>query len=388
MPWQLVVKNVLRHPLRSLLTIGSLAVAVFLLATLHSVLRALDATIEAAGDDRVITQSSVSLFVNLPVSYQPKIAAIDGVQSICKWLWFGGYYQDPDNFFAQFGTDPDTLLEVYPEVQITEGSIADFQAQRTGCIVGRGLVSEFEWKIGQRVPITGNIFTRPGAEAFEFDIVGVYESSSRAFDERTLFFDFEYIDQMLEQGTAFGPTGTSTYSIKLAPGADSTTVAANIDALFENGPQKTDTVPESVFNGQFVSMWGNVPLFVSTIGLGVLLAVLLAVLNTMLLAARQQTRDIGVLKALGFTDGVAGRLLLGQSVFLAAAGGALGLALATGMASMNGGMLQSFLPGFALRRDTVLYALALTLAVGVLAGLVPARRAFRLKPVEALRSEG
>lgn len=388
MPWKLVSKNILRHPLRSILTIGSLATAVFLLATLHGVVRALDATIDAAGKNRVISQSAVSLFVNLPTSYQQKMARVDGVESICKWLWFGGYYQEPENFFAQFATDPETILEVYPEVDIVQGSLEAFQAQRTGCIVGVGLLEEFDWELGQRIPIKGQIFTRPGQAAFDFDIVAVYDSKSKAFDKRTLFFQFEYLDEMLEQGTALGPRGTSTYSIKLAPGADVTTVTANIDALFENGPQKTDTVPESVFNSQFVSMWGNVPFFVSTIGIGVLLAVLLAVLNTMLLAARQQTRDIGVLKALGFSDGVSARVLLGQSIFLSLVGGACGLLLAAALATQNDGMLQSFLPGFAMRRETVWMAAALSLGIGLLAGIVPSLRAYKLKPVEALRSEG
>ena len=387
-PWRVVTRNLSRHPLRSILTIGSLAIAVFLLATLHSVVRALDAQIEAAEDDRIITQSAVSLFVNLPTSYQPKIAAVEGVEHICKWLWFGGYYQVPENFFGQFATDPETLPKVYPEIELVEGSYADFVGRRTACIIGLRLANDFGWKVGDRVPITGTIFRRTDGGAFEFDVAGIYDSEQEAIDKRTLFFHFTYLDEMLEQEAASGPRGTSMYSIKLAPGADVTTVTASVDALFENGPQKTDTVPESVFNSQFVSMWGNVPLFVSTIGLGVLLAVLLAVLNTMLLAARQQTHDIGVLKALGFTDATTAGVLLGQSVFLALVGGGIGLALATALSTLAKGTMQTFLPGFGLRAETVQIGVVLTVAVGLLAGVVPALRAFGLRPVEALRSEG
>jgi len=388
MPLRVVWKNLLRHPLRTLLTAGSLAVAVFLLSTLHAFLNALDAGIEDSKDDRAIVQSAVSLFVGLPLSYQSKIEAVDGVETSCKWQWFGGYYRDERNFFSQFAVDENTLCTVYPEIEIVKGSLEDFKEQRTACLIARGLSDAFGWEVGDRVPITSNIFVRRDGSAWQFDVAAIYEPARNTIDNRTLFFHFDLLDEALESGLATGPRGTSTYSLEIADDADPTRVMAAVDTLFENGPSKTDTVPQAVFNAQFTSMWGNVPQFVSAIGLGVFAAVLLACVNTMLLAARQQTHDIGIMKALGFTNGAMSGVLFLQSIGLAVFGGGLGLAGSVLMPRLvKGSNMESFFPGIGIDANTLALAIGATAIVGVLAGAFPAWRAGRLSPVEALRSE-
>lgn len=388
MPLRVVWKNLTRHPLRTLLTAGSLAVAIFLLSTLHAFLNALDAGISDSRDDRAIVQSAVSLFVGLPLSYQSKIESVPGVETSCKWQWFGGYYQDEANFFSQFGVDQDTLCTVYPEIEVVAGSLDEFQSRRTACMVAEGLCDAFQWKLGDRVPITSNIFVRGDRSAWEFDIAAIYRPARNTIDNRTLFFHFDLLDEALDSGLATGPRGTSTYSLELEPGADPARVMASVDALFENGPSKTDTVPQAVFNAQFTSMWGNVPQFVSAIGLGVFAAVLLACINTMLLAARQQTHDIGIMKALGFTNGAMSGVLFLQSIGLAALGGGLGLSVSLLMPRLvKGSQMESFFPGVGIDSTTLALAIGATALVGVLAGAVPAWRAGRLSPVAALRSE-
>lgn len=388
MPLRVVWKNLLRHPLRSVLTAASLAVAIFLLATLHAVLATLDASVEDARDDRLITQSAVSLFVNLPVSYETKIRAVPGVETTCRWNWFGGYYQSERNFFGQFGTDPQTLIEVYPQIRIVEGSIEDFQSRRTGCVIGRGLAQKYGWKLGDRVPILSNIYRKNDGSAWEFDVTAIYEPGDTTIDNVTLFFHYDYVEEALRTGAASGPTGTSTFSIKLEPGADPVAVMSAVDALFENGPQRTDTVPQSVFNKQFVSMWGNVPQFVTSIGLAVFVAVLLACVNTMLMAARQQTHDVGIMKALGFSDGSMSGVLFLQSLALCGLGGGLGLLGASALPALFAGTnYETFFPGVGLHPETLALGLGATLLCGLLAGALPALRARRLSPVAALRTE-
>ena len=161
MPWRLLVRNIAGHPIRSLLTIGSVAVAVFLICMLHAVTSGLTRTLESAASNRLLVQSAVSLFVDLPLSYQQKMASVPGIEAICKWQWFGGRYErDKGGYFAQFGIDPDVFLESYPEISIAEGSYDDFAKRRTACVVGKSLAEQYDWKLGETVPMMGTIFTR------------------------------------------------------------------------------------------------------------------------------------------------------------------------------------------------------------------------------------
>jgi len=385
-PFRVVVRNLVRHPVRSLFTAGSMTVAVFLMVFLRTVVASLDAGVDQSQSNRLIVQSAVSLFVNLPSTYAPKIQSVPGVVETNKWVWFGAYYQDPSNFFAQFAVDEETLLDVYPEIAIVDGSHDEFLAQKTNCLVGKALADLFEWKVGDTIPLISQIFPKSSGDAWEFTIAGIYEPSRATVDPRTLFFHFDYLDETLEAGGAMGQRGTSTYTLLLQPGANPTQVMADVDALYENGPQRVQTTTESEFNRQFVSMYGNVPMFVNSIGGGVLLAVLLACVNSMLMAARQQTRDVGVMKAMGFSDAVMAGTMLSQSLVICIGGGLVGILLAVGLVSAMGPMMGSFLPGFGVHPSALTFGVILSVAVGLLAGVLPAIRSNRLRPVEALRS--
>lgn len=384
MPWHLVARNLLAHPLRTLLTVCSLVIAVFLICTLRSLVISLTAGIESASSSRLVVQSAVSLFVDLPLAYQGKIAQVPGVQQTLKFQWFGGYFQDPSNFFAQFGVDADRFFECYPEVELIEGDAQAFAARRSGCIIGEELSLKFGWKLGDRVPVTPTIFQRADGGAWEFDVVGIYRARASNVDGATLFFQHDYLREALEQGAASGPAGVGVFMVTLAPGADLVAVSRSIDALFENGPQAVQTTTEAEFQRQFVTMLGGVPTLLGSIGGGVLFAIMLAVLNTMLLAGRERTRDVGIMKALGFSDGVAFALLMCESLLLCGLGGVVGVALARLSAPLfKGGMT----PAYAVTDETIALGLGLALLLGVIAGAAPAWRASQLRVIQALRPE-
>ncbi len=388
MPWPLVWRYLLSHPLRSALTMASIVVATFLLCVLRSVIGALDAGIDAAAANRLIVQSAVSLFVELPHAYQPKIEAVEGIATSCKLSWFGGRYAtDEDSFFAQFAVDPERLLDLYPELEIVDGTAQDFIARRNGCLVGRVLAEEFRWKVGDTVPIQGTIFARSDGTAWEFEVQALYDAPVGAVDQRTLYFHHEYLDQALELEAAEGPDGVGVYAVRVETGSDPVTVMAEIDALFENGPQVVQTTTEREFNRQFVSMFGSVPTLLNSIGMGVLFAILLAAVNTMVMAGRERTRDLGVLKALGFGDGTVFALLLAESVFLCLVAGALGVGLAVMSESGMPAMLTMMFPGYAVSSEVRILGLVVAALLGIVAGVVPAWHAMRLRPVAALRAE-
>ncbi|MCB9879599.1 MAG: ABC transporter permease [Planctomycetes bacterium] len=389
MPWKLLLRNVLGHPVRSLLTVGAVTVAVFLICMLQAVTSGLSRTLDASAANRLLVQSAVSLFVDLPLAYQQKLAAVPGVEATCKWQWFGGRYeQDKGGFFAQFGIDPQTFAPSYPEMTVVAGDYAQFAATRTSCIVGEQLADKYGWKLGQTVPLGGTIFTRTDGRPWEFTIAAIYHSNSPAFDEQSLFFHFDYLHESLEQGGARGPQGVGVYMLRLAPGTDPLDVQRSVDAMFENGPQRVQTTTEAEFNRQFISMLGDVPALLRLIGGAVLFAIFFAVLNTMLLAGRERTRDLGILKALGFANGVAAWLLIGESLLLCLTGAALALGLAGALEQPFAAATATFIPGFGFDRNTLLLGGGIALVTGVVSGLLPGLRAARLGVTEALQELG
>lgn len=383
-PFRLVVKNLVKHPLRSALTVLSLMVAVFLLSTLRTFVVSLNAGVEQAKTNRLMVQSAVSLFVYLPDTYKAKLREVEGVEEIVRWNWFGGYYQDESNFFGQFGTDPAALLEVYDEIEVIEGSAEDFVGQRTACMIGQATAKKFGFEIGQTIPLVGVLFRRTDGQPWGFKLAAIYRATQKTMDDQTMFFHADYMRESLDQGEATGPSGVSVYVLKTAPGADTTEIMRSVDELYENGPQAVQTTTEAEFNAQFATMVGNIPLFVNAIGLGVFASILLAALNTMLMAAREQTRDVGVLKALGFTDFAVFVVMLSQSLFLCALGGALGIGVAILMDPFVATVVSMMLPTYSVTFDTLALGGVMALGVGFVAGIAPAWRARNLKVVDAL----
>jgi len=382
---RLVLRNLTRHRLRSLLTVGSLTVALFLFCTLRSLVTTLEAGLAAASPRRLVVQSAVSLFVGLPPSYQAKIANVPGVAVTCKWQWFGAYFQSEQNQFSQFAVDPPVLSELFAtEMELVQGSYEAWESNLIGCVIGEGLAQQFGWGIGDRIPLIGMFFPHPDGPdvAWEFEVEAVYRPLVRNFSGHGMFFGWDYFERTMESGPA--PPRVGTIYVKLAPGVEPTAVMQTIDELFAGGPQRVQTTPEAEFQAQFVSMFGNLPFFISAIGSGVLAAILLACVNTMLMTARDQTHDLGILKALGFGGGRTFTLLFAQSLTLCLLGGGLGVALALlaqdGIAAALGG---SF-PGFAVAPRTAWLGLSIAVLLGLVSGAFPAWWAGRLRCVEAL----
>lgn len=382
--FRLALKNQMRHPLRALFTLGAVASAMFLLCMMRSLVTTLQAAVTESASNRIIVQSAVSLFVSLPESYATKIESVEGVDKVCWWNWFGGKYPNEEAPLNQFGVRMTTFLDIYEEIEIVDGSREEFERNRTACIIGTDLAAKYGYGVGDRIPLESELYVRTDGEPWEFDVAAIYKSDTSNVDNMTLFFDYTYLDETREAGEIVGPTGVSIFNVSVEDGVDPIDVMGRIDALYENGPQRVQSTSEANFQAQFASMVGNIPMLVNSIGLGVLAAVILATLNTMLMVAREQTHDIGILKALGFTDSVTARLMLTQSLLLTLAGGAAGIGLSILMGPIFARVLGTTFPGYQVGQDTLGLAAGLTIGLGIVAGLIPAYLTRRLSVVDAL----
>lgn len=382
--FKLVWQNLIAHPIRSVLTAASVCIAILLLCLLRSIVTTLDAGIQASSAARLIVMSSVSLFVDMPLSYQQRIANVEGVTTIGKWQWFGGVYQDPSNFFAQFAVDPEHMFDMYPECELDQASRERFLSTRNGCIIGKQLAEKFKWKVGDKIPLTGALFPHPDGGAWDFEVCGVYTSKAANFDDRTMMFQWKYFEETLRAGGQ--DPGVGVYIFRTAPGANVERIMSEVVALFANGPMSVRCAPESEFQRMFISMMGDIPMLLGWIGTAVFVALLLGCVNTMLMAGREQIHDVGIFKALGFSNAAAFRILIAQSMILCTLGGIAGIGLTLALKPMIATAIAAMFPVFLVETSTLVLAVVLTIFLGVAAGMIPAWRASRLKPVDALRA--
>ena len=376
----LIWGNLMRKKLRTSLTLLSILVAFVLFGFLCAIRQALVGGVALAGADRLIVRHKVSLIQLLPESYQARMERIPGVAATSHQTWFGGIYQDPKNFFMQNPVVPGEFMKMFPEFILPPDQMKAWLATRTGAIVGRKTAERFHWKIGDKVPIMSPIWLR---KTWEFDIVGIFDGAKKGTDTTSLFFRYDYFDET-RKAQNFGTGLVGWYTIRVKDPAQAATVARLVDTEFENSPAETKTEPEGAFAQGFANQIGNITLIVAGILGAVFFTILLVTGSTMSQAVRERIGELGVLKAIGFTNGQVLALVLAESCLLTVLGGGLGLGVAWVMTSRGdptGGMLPLF---FFPARDVVL-GLGISAALGLVTGIFPAQQAMRLRVADALR---
>jgi putative ABC transport system permease protein len=377
----LIWKNAWRKKIRTTLTIMSVLVAFLLFALLTAVGYAFRAGEDAADAERLVVIHKISLINPLPISYENRIAATEGVASVTHASWFGGYYQDPRNQFAQFPVDPVQYFEMYPELDIPPEQLEAWAKNRTGAAVGVELAEQYGWKVGDRLPIRTTIWTQEdGNDTWEFDLEAIFSTDDPRGSTAYMLFQHDYF----EEARAFGQGTIGWYVLRVADGANPVEVADAIDVQFENSSNQTETSTEQAFAASFAKQFGNIALIVTLILGAVFFTLLLVAGNTMSQSVRERISELAVLKTLGFGDGLLLTVVLLESVLVMLIGGLIGLGLGwvfvQGVAAQAGAML----PGIYLSPQAMLLAVILMIAGGVLAGLFPALKARRLTIVDAL----
>jgi putative ABC transport system permease protein len=373
----LIKANLFRKKLRTTLTIGSFVVALFLFGFLAIVHGAFNQGVDVAGVDRLMVINKVSIIQPLPISYRDQILRIPGVKRVTFDVWFGGIYQEPKNFFPSFAIDTENQREVYPELEVPDDQWKAFLDDREGAIVGPNTAKRFGWKIGDRVPLQAPIY----GGTFEFNIRGIYKGAREGDDLTQFWLQYKYLDEHRPAGLK-GQIGW--YTVKLDSADDAPRVVKAIDDTFANSNYETKSETLQAMAASWVKQAGNIEFLILAIGGVVFFTLLLVTGNTMALAVRERIGELAVLKAVGFSDRFVLFLVLAESMLIALVGGALGLALAklwTLLGDPTGGMLQSFM----LPNLLLLFGIICALVVGILAGILPATSAMRLRVVDALR---
>lgn len=373
---KLVFKNILRNKRRTLLTISSLVVSLFLIITLATILTEWERGADESSPLRLVSRHSVSLAFPVPIAHLQKIKTVPGVKEAIPFSWFGGIYKDEKNFFANFAVDAAKLRDVVPELKMPDADWQAFINDRQGAIVGKKLVLLYGFQPGQRVTLKSPIYN----QEVEFIIRGVYTGG----DEKTLFFHHVYLNELLPE---WARDKVSTFSIMAATAEDVPRIAQTIDSMFLNTDAPTKTETEKEFALSFQTMMGNMKQFMYGIMAAITFSVLLIMGNTMAMSVRERTKEVGTLKAIGFKRGTITALFLSEALLVATIGAAIGIGGATLLyRSVDVGLYMPFFAAFVPTAQTLIGAFVLAILVGLVSVIYSAYRVSGLTIAEALRS--
>lgn len=376
-----VTKNAFRNKRRSILTVLSIAFSLLLLTLMMTIWRAFyldEGSAESA--ERLVVRHRVSLTFSLPGYYREKIRAVSGVVAVVPVSWFGGIYKDqkPENFFAQFGTDPEEFFKVFRDIQMPEEQRAAWLRDRQGVIVDDTLAKKYGWKLGDRIVLQGTIYPVD----LELYVRGIFNSYP---DNKSVYFNAKYV----EEAVSWFKGQAGTFSILAASPGDVSRIASTVDDMFRNSPQPTKSESEKAFGLEFVAMLGNVKAFILMICSAVVFATLLVSANTMAMSIRERTREVAVLKTLGFTRQSVLGLFVSEAVALAMAGGVIGVGLAYVLiyAVTHSPQFFSF---YNMKVTPGMWAVALFVSglVGLVSSLIPSYHASQVNIVDGLRHIG
>ncbi|MEO8399780.1 MAG: FtsX-like permease family protein [Ignavibacteriaceae bacterium] len=382
---KLILKNSLRHKLRTILTILGIAIAVMAFGILRTVVTAWYVGVEGSAADRLITRQAVSFIFPLPLSYKSKIESISGVKEVTYLNWFQGVYIDKNQFFARMASDPETLFDVYPEFVLSKTELKKFQNERNACVIGQDIAKQYNLKIGDVMTVEGDIY--PGR--WDFVVGGIYTPRNKTTDATQMFFHWEYLNERLKQDSPIRANEVGWYVVKIKDPNQAAAVSEQIDALFKNSAAETKTETERAFQQGFVSAFSAIITSMNVMSFVIIGIIMLVLGNTMIMAARERTREYAVLKTLGFSAKHISILIFGESLFISILGGALGLILTFPLVQgIQQVIPKGFFPVFEIEPITLIFAASAALLIGIASAIFPIQRALSTKIVDGFRFVG
>lgn len=381
---KLIFKNTLRHKLRTVLTILGMSIAVIAFGLLRTVVTIWDSSVDATAADRLVTRQAVSFIFPLPVSYKEKILSVDGVKDVSGAAWFQGVYKDKNNFFARVAVDDD-FFKVYPEFLVSKEELQNYMKSRNGCIIGLDISTQYKLKVGDQMVLEGDIF--PGR--WEFVVQGIYKPRNKNTDDTQMLFHFDYLNERMKVETPERANQVMWYIVRIDEPKQSARISNEIDAFFKNSTAETKTETERAFAQGFVSASGAIITAMNVMSFVIIGIIMLVLANTMIMSARERTREYAVFKTLGFSAKHLIGLILGESLLISFLGGGIGLFLTFPLVEgFEQAMPKGYFPFFYIEPITVVLAVSATVLVGILSAIFPIQRALSTKIVDGFRFVG
>jgi putative ABC transport system permease protein len=382
---KLIAKNSFRHTLRVILTIIGISIAVLAFGLLRTVVTAWSAGVAASSPNRLVTRQAISFIFTLPYAYKDKIATIPGIDQVSYFNWFGGTYIDKNQFFARVACDPETLFKVYPEYQLSPNEKAKFLSERNACIVGNETAKRYNLKIGDIMNIDGDIY--PGK--WQFVVRGIYTPRTKSDDATQMFFHWNYLNERMKADYPNRADEIGWYVIRIKDAGASATISQRIDNLFKNSRAETKSETEGQFQQGFVASSGAIIGAINIMSYLIIGIILLVLCNTMIMTARERTREYAVLKTLGFTGKHLFTFIAGEALIISFIGALIGLSLLIPIVQGFESFLpKGWFPVFNIENSTYLMAGSSALLVGIIASIVPIYRALNTRIVDGLRFNG
>lgn len=382
---RLLLRNVLRHKLRSLLTIFGVGVAVMAFALLQTVVTAWYAGVEASAANRLITRHAVSFVFSLPLAYRDRIAQVPGVNKVTYAAWFSGVYIDKNQFFARLAVDSDSFFEVYPEFVIEREQFEAFRRERNAAVIGIDIADRYNLKIGDIMPMEGDVF--PGQ--WEFVVRAIYQPRDQTTDPSSMMFHYKYLEERVRQDMPGRAGEIGWYIVRINDPDNSAAISQEIDSLFANSRAETKTETERAFQQSFLSAASAVITAMNIMSFVIIGIILLVVGNTMIMSARERTHEFAILKALGFSGGQLFFLIAGEALILSVMGSAAGLLITfPAVEGFQTALPKGWFPVFYVKPETILIGAAAGFVVGMIASIIPLRRVLTTRIVEGLRYVG
>jgi len=384
---KIVLKNLFRHRLRTILTMLGIATAVMAFGLIRTIVGAWNAGVAASAENRMITRHSVSFIFPVPLPYRQSILRVPNVSAVSWANWFGGVYGDSNdfkNFWPRLAVDPETYFDLYPEFQLPPDQLAAFTKERNAAVIGRKLAAQHGFKVGDVITMEGDIF--PGR--WEWVVRGIYTGRDQTVDETQMFFQWNYLYEQVQAREPGRPVDAGWYILRVQPADAMARVATTVDAQFVNSRAPTKTESEKAFQQSFVAMSSAIITSLQVISVVIVGIILLVLANTIVMAVRERTREYAVLKTLGFTARHLFVLIFGESLLIALCGGLLGLALTFPMVAGFGKALPTFFPIINVAPLTIALALGAAVIAGTVAAFFPATRVVRTPIVAGLRTVG
>jgi putative ABC transport system permease protein len=383
---KLVVRNALRHKLRTGLTVAGMVVVISAFGLMQTVVDAWYGGVNAASSDRLVTRHKVSLNFAMPLTHINKIRGVDGVKSVAAANWFGGIYRDQsmNNFFPKFAVDAEPYFAMYPEYVVRENEFRDFLRDRKGALIGRKLANAHGFKVGDVIPVQGDIF--PGN--WEFVVRGIYEPGQASTDTSALFFHYEYLNESLRQRNLRRSDLVGVFVSSIDDVGRAAEISKAIDLTSENSAAETLTETEKAFQIGFAKQTETIVVIIRYFSYVVIFIIFTIMANVISLTASERMAEYATFKALGFKPLFVANLILAESLVIAVIGAALGIALTFPITAVFGNAVGNLFPIFALSSETIRFQVLWAVVVGIAAGLLPMRRAARVNIVEGLRHIG